>query len=279
MKFSIVDVFAERPLQGNQLAVVEDAAALSTEQMQDIAREMNYSETTFVTEAGEARARVRIFTPEWELPFAGHPTLGTAWVLGRGRGVYTLELDVGPVQVTFEEDTHEDELAWMVPPPVRFDGTFPAEQAAALVGLSEQQLDGDFPVRLAEVGPKFVLIGVRDLAALRAARLNESLHQEHLAAGVGVQCVFVFSAEPYSPAAQFSARMFFESGGVREDPATGSANSAFAAYLRDLGWSGRQVLVDQGMEIRRPSRLYLDLRDPLRVGGKVQPVAAGTLNF
>ena len=156
-----------------------------------------------MTEAGEARARVRIFTPEWELPFAGHPTLGTAWVLGRGRGVYTLELDVGPVQVTFEEDTHKDELAWMVPPPVRFDGTFPAQQAAALVGLSEDQLDGDFPVRLAEVGPKFVLIGVRDLAALRAARLDESLHQEHLAAGVGVQCVFVFSAEPYSPDAQF----------------------------------------------------------------------------
>ncbi len=279
MKFSIVDVFAERPLQGNQLAVVEDAAALSTEQMQDIAREMNYSETTFVTEAAEAWARVRIFTPEWELPFAGHPTLGTAWVLGRGRSVYTLELDVGPVQVTFEEDTHKDELVWMVPPPVRLDGTFPAAQAAALVGLSKDQLDGDFPVRLAEVGPKFVLIGVRDLAALRAARLDESLHQEHLAAGVGVQCVFVFSAEPYGPAAQFSARMFFESGGVREDPATGSANAAFAAYLRDLGWSGRQVVVDQGMEIRRPSRLYLDLRDPLRVGGKVQPVATGTLNF
>ena len=274
MKFSIVDVFAERPLQGNQLAVVEDAAALSTEQMQDIAREMNYSETTFVTEAGEARARVRIFTPEWELPFAGHPTLGTAWVLGRGRDVYTLDLEVGAVQVIFEED-----MVWMVPPPVRLDGVVSAQQAAALVGLSEDQLDGDFPVRLAEVGPKFVLIGVRDLAALRAARLDEVLHKAHLAAGLGVQCVFVFSAEPYGPDAQFAARMFFESGGVREDPATGSANSAFAAYLIDLGWGGRQVVVDQGVEIRRPSRLYLDLREPLRVGGRVQPVAVGRLEF
>jgi trans-2,3-dihydro-3-hydroxyanthranilate isomerase len=274
MKFSIVDVFAERPLQGNQLAVVEDAGALSTEQMQDIAREMNYSETTFVTETGEARARVRIFTPEWELPFAGHPTLGTAWVLASGRGAYTLELAVGPVQVTFE-----DAMAWMVPPPVRLDGIFPGEQAAALVGLSEDRLDNAFPVRLAEVGPKFLLIGVRDLAALKASRLSEALHQEYLAAGLGVQCVFVFSTDIYSPDAQFAARMFFESGGVREDPATGSANSAFAAYLKDLGWSGRQVLVEQGVEIRRPSRLYLDLRDPLRVGGKVQPVAVGTLNF
>lgn len=274
MKFSIVDVFAEHPLQGNQLAVVEDAAALSTRQMQDIAREMNYSETTFVTEADEDRARVRIFTPEWELPFAGHPTLGTAWVLGRGRDVYTLELDVGRVQVTFEK-----EMVWMVPPPVQLGATFPAERAAALVGLAEEQLDGSFPVRLAEVGPRFVLIGVRDLAALKVARLDEARHQAYLAAGEPVQCVFVFSAEPYGSDAQFAARMFFESGGVREDPATGSANSAFAAYLEDLGWRGRQVVVDQGVEIRRPSRLYLDLGDPLRVGGKVQPVAVGTLTL
>lgn len=272
LKLTIVDVFAERPLTGNQLAVVRGAEALTTTRMQDIAREMNFSETTFVLEETSARARVRIFTPEWELPFAGHPTLGTAWVLGRQHKGYTLDLDIGPVPVTFEDD-----FAWMVPPAVRFCGSLEGEAAARLVGLDVSDLHDGYPVRLAEVGPQFVLIGVRDLAALRRARLEESLHRDYQARGLGVQCVFVFSPEAYDATAQFSARMFFESGSVREDPATGSANTAFAAYLKELGWPGQVVVVDQGVEIRRPSRLYLDLDDPLRVGGRVHAVAEGRL--
>ena len=98
MELTIVDVFAERPLAGNQLAVVRAAHTLSTEQMQDIAREMNFSETTFVLEETAERARVRIFTPDSELPFAGHPTLGTAWVLAGGQGHFTLDLDAGAVR-------------------------------------------------------------------------------------------------------------------------------------------------------------------------------------
>ena len=121
MDLTIVDVFAERALAGNPLAVVRDAANLSDSQMQDIAREMNFSETTFVIEERPGRARVRIFTPEWELPFAGHPTLGTAWVLGREQPGFTLDLDVGPVAVTFER-----ELSWMVPPVVDLAGSLPA---------------------------------------------------------------------------------------------------------------------------------------------------------
>lgn len=269
---SIVDVFAERQLAGNQLAVVKDAASLTDEQMQAIALETNFSETTFVTETSEGRASVRIFTPAWELPFAGHPTVGTAWVLTGGRGSITLDLGVGPVDVVFEEG-----VGWMTPPEVAFTGTIDVAQAADLVGLQPSDFAADLPIELAEVGPKFVLLPVKDLATLKKAKLNGDLHQQLLGEGIGVQCVFVFTAEAYEPAADYASRMFFESSGVREDPATGSANTAFAAYLRKhLGNLGR-VVVDQGVEIKRPSRLYLDVADTIRVGGKVQPVIEGTL--
>ncbi len=267
----IIDVFAEKPLAGNQLAVVRNAETLTDDQMQDIAREMNFSETTFVSNERPGRASVRIFTPEWELPFAGHPTLGTAWVLSRGVGQFVLELEAGDVPVHFE-----DGLGWMVPPDVVLGEGIP--DAAALVGLSEDSLHPHYPVRLAEVGPRFVLIGVRDLDALRSASLNATLHQELLQHGIGVQCVFVFTDEPYTEDADFAARMFFESGGVREDPATGSANSAFAAYLKDLRGEAFTATVDQGVEIRRPSRLYLNVGEDIRVGGRVFPVVEGTLS-
>lgn len=272
MDLTIVDVFAERRYAGNQLAVVHDAGDLRTEQMQDIAREMNFSETTFVLEHDEARARVRIFTPEWELPFAGHPTLGTAWVLAGGEGSYTLDLLAGPVRVDFDGD-----MGWMTPPPVSLGGQFDSDDAAALIGLGAGQLDPQFPVQLAEVGPKFILVGVRDLAALRTAKLNEALHRQHIEAGAGVQCVFVFTSEAYAADADFAARMFFNSGGVREDPATGSANTAFAAYLAALKQDDIAVVVDQGVEIKRPSRLYLRAGAELQVGGKVQLAVRGQL--
>ena len=271
---SIVDVFAEEKLAGNQLAIVEEADTLTSEEMQAIALETNYSETTFVTGRTEGRATVRIFTPAWELPFAGHPTVGTAWHLCGGEGAITLDLQVGPVKVEFD-----DGIGWMTPPEVRFHGELDPETAARLVGLPVSSLSAAYPIRLAEVGPQFVLIPVAGLEALRQAKLDGDLHAQLLGDGLGVQCVFVFSAEPYGPDADFATRMFFESAGVREDPATGSANTAFAAYLRaergDLG----AVVVDQGVEIGRPSRLYLEVGEVLRVGGRVQPVIRGALEL
>jgi trans-2,3-dihydro-3-hydroxyanthranilate isomerase len=272
MQLHIVDVFAERRYAGNQLAVVRDATALSTDEMQDIAREMNFSETTFVCREQDDRATVRIFTPSIELPFAGHPTVGTAWVLAGGTGTFTLDMPVGEVPVRFA-----DGIGWMVPPEVAFTGTLPPAQAADLVGLGEDDLDPEFPVRLAHVGPKFVLIGLRSLEALKRARLNQTLHAQLLVQDVAVQCVFPFTAEAYTADADFAARMFFESAGYREDPATGSANSAFAAYLRDLFGTPRSYVVDQGVEMKRPSRLYLNVSGQLEVGGRTQPVLTGTL--
>lgn len=270
MELTIVDVFAERPLAGNQLAVVRHLDELSSEQMQEIAREMNFSETTFVTREADDRASVRIFTPSSELAFAGHPTLGTAWVLAGGKGSYTLDLGAGAVPVEFA-----DGVGWMTPPPVALGDSLDVERCARLIGLQPEQLAADFPARFAEVGPQFILIGVRDLAALKQAQLNEALHQAYLAEGLPAQCVFVFTDEAYGPDADYASRMFFHTGGVREDPATGSANAAFAAYLRDLRGGEFDVVVDQGVEMLRPSRLYLKVGAVLQVGGRTQLVCRG----
>jgi len=272
MKLTIVDVFAESLYAGNQLAVVEECAHLDSDTMQDIAREMNFSETTFVINRTHERARVRIFTPDRELPFAGHPTLGTAWVLSGGEGAYTLDLDAGAISVRFAEG-----LGWISPPAVTLKGPFARDAAAALIGLESADLDEEYPVRFAEVGPKFVLIGLQNLAALKAAKVNEVLYDKYLEEGYELQCVFVFTSDSYSHDADFAARMFFRSPDLREDPATGSANSAFAAYLKDLRGGEFQVVVDQGVEMKRPPRLYLKIAESIEVGGRVQEVLKGEL--
>ncbi|MEM7001694.1 MAG: PhzF family phenazine biosynthesis protein [Pseudomonadota bacterium] len=269
---TILDVFAERKLQGNQLAVVEHAAALSTEQMQAIALETNFSETTFVTARSPGRATVRIFTPGQELPFAGHPTVGTAWLLSGGQGQIALDLAAGEVAVEFDAAG----IGWMTPPPVQFQSVVSAEHAAAALGLAAGDIDANLPVETAEVGPRFLLVPVRNLAALRALRVNMDVVTELSEAG-GRLSVFAFTFEAYEAGADIAARMFFDAAGVREDPATGSANTALAAYLRKHQGDRGLVTVDQGVEIGRASRLYLKVGEPIQVGGKVHAVLKGTL--
>ena len=269
---TILDVFAERKLQGNQLAVVEDAAALSTEQMQAIALETNFSETTFVTARSPGRATVRIFTPGQELPFAGHPTVGTAWLLSGGQGQITLDLAAGEVAVEFDAAG----IGWMTPPPVQFQSVVSAEHAAASLGLAAGDIDASLPVEIAEVGPRFLLVPVRNLTALRALRVNMDAVTELSDAG-GRLSVFAFTFEAYEAGADIAARMFFDAAGVREDPATGSANTALAAYLRKHQGDRGLVTVDQGVEIGRASRLYLKVGEPIQVGGKVHAVLKGAL--
>jgi trans-2,3-dihydro-3-hydroxyanthranilate isomerase len=276
MRFSIVDVFAEQRYQGNQLAVVRDAGGLDAATMQTIAREMNFSETTFVVAEDQGRATVRIFTPGEELPFAGHPTLGTAWVLAAGSAEYTLQLGVGPISVTFA-----DGIASFTPPLAEFGATLEPEVAAALTGLDARDLDLSLPPRLVRCGPWFPIVAVRDLDALRRIRVDRET-QARLAMP---DYAFVVCRGGYDRDADFAARMiFFDGTSLREDPATGSANAAFAQYLQRLGERRRRI-VEQGFEMRRPSRIYLELREesaspdvaPVTVGGKVQPVAAGEL--
>ncbi|MYE83995.1 MAG: PhzF family phenazine biosynthesis protein, partial [Gammaproteobacteria bacterium] len=175
MDCTIVDVFAERPLGGNPLAVVRDCADLSAGVMLAIAREMNLSETTFVVDEDEDQADVRIFTPAQELPFAGHPTLGTAWVLARDRGRddYTLHLPAGAVAVRFGVDG----IAWMEPPDTEPGPLLPADDAAALVGVAATDLDDRIASRLARIGGTgFAFVGVRTWETLARVRVNAEVH-------------------------------------------------------------------------------------------------------
>jgi trans-2,3-dihydro-3-hydroxyanthranilate isomerase len=268
MKLTIVDVFAERRYQGNQLAVVEDTAGLDPAAMQAIALEMNFSETTFVGERGQSRAAVRIFTPGEELPFAGHPTLGTAWVLTGGRGSITLALAGGDVPVRFA-----DGIGWLTPPPAEEGDAIAPDHAAALLGLEASLLDPAFDPRVVRCGPVFPIIGVASLAALKRVKVDLEVQR-----ALGIPGFpFAFCRGGYSADADFAARLqFFDGQGMREDPATGSANAAFAHYLRARGESGARI-VEQGFEIRRPSRIHLEIGTTLAVGGRVQPVAEGKL--
>jgi trans-2,3-dihydro-3-hydroxyanthranilate isomerase len=268
MRLSIVDVFAERRYEGNQLAVIQDAAMLSGDAMQTLARELNFSETTFVTATNEASASVRIFTPNEELPFAGHPTLGTAWVLGRHRDSYRLDLSGADIDVTFR-----DGLAWMVPPEPELREIIEPGQAAALLGLPITSLDRDWPAQVVYSGAEYCLVAVRSRADLSVIRPDLDALRTLSAFGA----CFAVCREAYSATAHFAVRMhFFDGVGLREDPATGSASSAFAMYLRALDFSGPYI-VEQGFEISRPSRIYLDIGETLRVGGRVFAVAVGEL--
>jgi len=290
-----VDVFAERQYAGNQLAVVLDADDLSTEQMQCIALEMNYSETTFVVSQSATSARVRIFTPDAELPFAGHPTIGTAWVLGRQFPGYTLELDAGDVPVEFDSDTG---ICWMQPPVARLGEQIDPIIAAELINLSPEDLHDSLPCQIVDIGPVFLLIGVRNLDALKRVALNLTALRDYEATKGHHVGVFIYCEGGYTPDAGYAARMLFESAGLREDPATGSANAGFAYYLIEHLKRPFETLVQQGYEINRPSSVYLKAErlkaerlkaerlkaenslkadDSVKVGGRVFKVLEGML--
>jgi trans-2,3-dihydro-3-hydroxyanthranilate isomerase len=292
----LVDVFAERRHAGNQLAVVVDSGDLASETMLDIAAEMNFSETTFVRPEPEHDGgyRVRIFTPAAELPFAGHPTLGTAWVVRHHLapalpGTVRLNLGIGAVPVAFEPADEGPEIAWLTAPPVVLGRRCEREQAAAALGLEPEDLDERAPVQELSAGISAVIVPVRNADALHRSRLDLERFAPLARAGCR-PFVYVFCGEPRDSANQLAARFFFDANGVREDPATGSATALLGAYLLEHrthvgsgdGMSPLSLRIEQGIEIRRPSLLRLRARRQhgervIEVGGGVIPVASGHL--
>lgn len=287
--FYIVDVFGEKRYTGNQLAVFRNARSLATREMQAIAREMNFAETTFILSDEERRGGydVRIFTPRAELPFAGHPTLGTAFVIMReiiGKRVktVTLNLKVGKIPVTQSYRGEKSDLLWMKQREPAFGPTVDGRRAASAVGLNEEDLDSRFPVEVISTGIPFLIVPVKSRAAVRRCRVNLERYGE-LTRSISLTGVFVFCPEPYDRRNDFNARMFAPEFGVVEDPATGSANGCLAAYLVKHRWLGKpevSVRVEQGYEIGRPSLLHLRAREhggfiDVNVGGKVVMVARG----
>jgi len=285
--FHIVDVFAERPYAGNPLAVVLEADDLDDEAMLRIAAEMNYSETTFVGSTPEPGGshRVRIFTPAHEIAFAGHPILGTAWLLrGEPAGTVRLALSVGEVPVRFEPLAGGGEVAWFAAPPTGGGRVAPRERIARALQLSPLDVDGRFPAQTFSAGTSALLVPLRSRQALRRCRLDLEAFAP-LAADGFPSLVYVFCAEPEDSRNDFCARFFFVAHGVREDPASGNAAAFFGAYLLEHGYFARHELdlrIEQGGEVGRPSLVRLRARGrgpgvEVEVGGRVLATARGEL--
>jgi trans-2,3-dihydro-3-hydroxyanthranilate isomerase len=290
LDFCLVDVFAEEKYAGNQLAVVKNASSLSTSQMQRIANEMHFSETTFILSGKQPDGGydVRIFTPEKELQFAGHPTLGTAYVIKHSKPNDTsdqvlLNLKLGQIPVTFEKDEQNQELLWMKQIHPIFGKTFDVEIISKILSLGREDVDPRYPIQEVSTGLPFIIVPLRNLAAVKRAYVTRQGGAELLKetkAGLLIYC-----AETYHPHNDLNVRVFVDAVGIPEDPATGSGNGCLAGYLSKYKYLGNEIInarVEQGYEINRPSLLLLKTRKEkqgisIHVGGKVVMIASGTL--
>jgi trans-2,3-dihydro-3-hydroxyanthranilate isomerase len=268
-RYVFCDAFTDVPFAGNQLAVFTDAREIPEEQLQPLAREINFSETVFVyPAAGEGHARMRIFTPTLELPFAGHPVLGTAFVLGGPLQLdeLLLETGAGVVPVRLERDGPRIVFGWMRQPSFPVEPYDRAEELLALLGVEESRL----PVELYRQGPNHVLIELGSPEAVAALRPNTEALLE--LSPYGTDC-FARDGESWK------ARVFVPAHGVPEDPATGSAAGPLALHLARHGriGFGDVIEIHQGAEIGRPSTLYAVARSPeeIEVGGSAVIVARG----
>lgn len=291
--FDLVDVFAEKPMTGNQLAVIRQAAGLSDTSMLAITREMNYSESTFILHdtPRDGGYDVRIYTMSGEVPFAGHPTLGTAYVIrqhlapGRPDSV-VLNLRVGPITVTFADD----HTAWMRQRAPLFGAARAnhAEVAAAL-GLSPHDIDRRYPVQAVSTGLPFPVVALKTRHALESVKPNWAAFCAAVPVDVEpeayINSVLLFAPEPRHPENDLHVRVLFDDPYMPEDPATGSANGCLAGYLARNRYFGNERVdcrVEQGYLLNRPSLLLLRAHDTgdsvaVDVGGQVWPVAQGEL--
>ena len=272
------DVFSSTPLEGNSLAVFSDARGLTDPEMQALAKEMNLSETTFIfprdaaTER-ERGVRVRIFTVQEELPFAGHPTLGTAFALRAGSTNKTivLDLNVGKVPVEFEDPPGQPTFAEMTQVDPVFGIQHEREAVARAVGLSIDDFDSSLPIETISTGMPFTITPLKSLALIQRLRVDLQRAEEYLEKTGGKFLYFV-TRETVDSAARLHARMLFYNG---EDPATGSAAGCAAAWMVAHGVAepDHRVRIEQGIEMHRPSRIFVraSRRDNrvvnVRVGG------------
>ncbi len=285
-----LDVFTQHRLQGNALAVFTDATGLSDAEMQGLAKETNLSETTFVfprdSETERSRGtRVRIFTVEEELPFAGHPTLGTAFVLrgGTGAAEILLDLNVGPIPVRYEDAPGQPSFGEMRQRDPEFGARHDAETVARVLGLPLHEIDTSLPIESVSTGMFFTVVPVKTLAALQSIRIDLHAGTEYLQKTKGKFFYFV-SRETVNPSARLHARMLFYNG---EDPATGSAAGCAAAWMAAHGVAApnERVLIEQGLEMKRPSEIFVRAgRDAgvvnnVRVGGHCAEVLRGEVTL
>jgi trans-2,3-dihydro-3-hydroxyanthranilate isomerase len=282
------DVFSSRPLEGNSLAVFLDGRGLTDAEMQAIAKEMNLSETTFilprdVSTESERGVRVRIFTVREELPFAGHPTLGTAFALRSQSGAkqIVLELNVGKVPVTFEDNAGAPAFGEMTQINPTFGTQHEREAVARATGLRIQDFDDSLPIETISTGLPYTLTPLKSLAVMQNLQIDMNRGSEYLAQTGGRFFYFV-TRETVASDARLHARMLFYNS---EDPATGSAAGCTAAWMVAHGVAkpDERVLIEQGVEMKRPSRIFVRASRSdnrvvnVRVGGNSVEIMRGEL--
>lgn len=308
-QYCIVDVFAEAPYRGNQLAVVFNDGTLSDAAMLTITQEMHYSETVFIETQTllDEEKHIRIFTPPAEVPFAGHPCLGAAFCISRAiakkKADYvahttaksdscteksniniTLRTKAGAIPVVNKQDGLKS-IWWMEQLQPEFGTHVPVAEIACVLGLSEEYFDTDYPVQWVSTGLPFLLVPLRNLAAVRAASVDWKRFHQQLPGRFGD--VMLFTRETEDSRNDLHVRVLVDFPGIPEDPATGSANGCLAGYIVNYGYlRSKEVTytVEQGLEIGRPSVLHVcaskrNERYSIQVGGEVYLIAEGVLLY
>jgi trans-2,3-dihydro-3-hydroxyanthranilate isomerase len=288
-RYRVVDVFTEHPLEGNALAVFIDASAMDATTMQRIARELNLAETAFILAPTrtDCAARVRIFTPTKEMLFAGHPTIGTSFVLldegmlPRNTDAFLLEENIGPVPVRVEAGTRP--MLWLTTPPIETGRCYDPVLCANVLGLNTDDLLDVAPERLSAGNPT-IYVALRDKLAVDRAWLDMTGAKQLRGSDAEFICVFVFT-----PTAEGAySRMFAPEHGVVEDPATGSSTGPLAAFMMRHGLvsnsGGTRWVSEQGTKMGRRSYLHVHVRgdngaDGIDIGGHVTPVSVATMSL
>jgi len=288
-RYRVVDVFTEHPLEGNALAVFLDASAMDATTMQRVARELNLAETAFILPPTrtDCAARVRIFTPTKEMLFAGHPTIGTSFVLldegilPRNTGAFLLEENIGPVPVRVEAGARP--MLWLTTPPIESGRCYDPVLCANVLGLNTSDLLDVAPQRLSAGNPT-MYVALRDKLAVDRAWLDMTGARQLRGSDAEFMCVFVFT--PTAKGAY--SRMFAPEYGVVEDPATGSSTGPLAAFMMRHGLvansSGTRWVSEQGTKMGRRSFLHVHVRgdngvDGIDIGGHVTPVSVATMRL
>jgi len=292
-----LDVFTDRAFEGNQLAVFPEPAGLGTAEMQRIAKEMNFSESTFIfPKEGPGDVRMRIFTPGQELPIAGHPTIGSTFalaiegVIAKGREQFVFELGVGPTPVSLEWNHAGLAFAWMTQPLPKFGGVIQDRAALAnAIGTSTADLVDGLPAQEVSCGVPFLFVPLATRAAVDSVAIDRKAYLRACeASGLSERPIFFFTTERSGSSAEtVYSRMLAPGFGISEDPATGSASGPLGSYLVQHRVVSREAARDmlslQGAAMGRPSHLYISIDSDedritrVRVGGKSVLVGRGEL--
>jgi trans-2,3-dihydro-3-hydroxyanthranilate isomerase len=289
--FFIVDVFAEQKYAGNQLAVFPEGGSFTDEEMQLIARETNFSETTFILPGRSENGgyNVRIFSLDEELPFAGHPTLGTAYIIQREIikeevPQIILNLPVGPIPVEIAYRDGKPQELFMLQQQPSYGEILDPFDLAAVLNIDPAEIDSRFPIQEVSTGLPFIIIPLKSLKVQSEIKVNIERFMAFVESREA-KSLYVFCPETYHENNDLNARMFDYYNGIPEDPATGSAAGCLAAYLlkyRYCGGAEIDLRIEQGFEIKRPSLILIRAAESggemeINVGGRVIPVAEGRL--